>query len=145
MFHEFSWTSLVASKKRSRSALSAPRRASVRYRTLLRLERALRLLTERYGARATLGEVLTLTAGLARLCRSDRVTIAEIAEATGLRKQNISRWAKKRVGQSILLHANEDDRRIKEVVLIDPDQGQDYVEALARILGTDGTTTDDRA
>lgn len=107
----------------------------------------MRLLTDRYGARATLGEVLTLTAGLARLCRSDRVTIAEIADATGLRKQNISRWAQKRVGHSIVLRANEDDKRIKEVVLVDPEQGQDYVEELARILGTldDPSASEDRA
>ncbi|MCH8882813.1 MAG: MarR family transcriptional regulator, partial [SAR324 cluster bacterium] len=67
----------------------------------------------------------------------DRVTLAEIADATGLRKQNLSRWALKRMGQSIELKSNEDDRRIKEIVLIDPGQGQEYVEAVARTLGID--------
>jgi len=97
----------------------------------------LHLMVERYGARMTLGEALAVAVTMTRLCRVDRVTLAEIADATGLRKQNLSRWALKRMGQSIELKSNEDDRRIKEIVLIDPDQGQEYVEALARTLGID--------
>ncbi len=109
---------------------------TLRYATLSRLETVLRLLNDRYGSRMTLGEMLAITAGMARLCKRDRVTVAEIAEATGLRKQNVSRWAQKRVGQSIQLQSNEDDRRIKEVVLVDPRRGQEYLEELALIIGT---------
>jgi hypothetical protein len=41
------------------------------------------------------------------------------------------------MGQSIEVRTNEDDQRIKEIVLIDPSRGQEYVEALARTLGID--------
>jgi transcriptional regulator with XRE-family HTH domain len=92
-------------------------------------------MVERYGARMTLGESLAIASTMSRLCRVDRVTLAEIADATGLSKQNISRWAQKRMGQSIEVKYNEDDRRIKEIVLIDPRRGQEYVEALAQTLG----------
>lgn len=118
-------------------SVAAARSARLRYKTLSRLEAVLHLMVERYGARMTLGEALAVAVTMTRLCRVDRVTLAEIADATGLRKQNLSRWALKRMGQSIELKSNEDDRRIKEIVLIDPGQGQEYVEALARTLGID--------
>jgi len=109
----------------------------VRYRTLTELEKVLRLLIDRHGARMTLGEMLAITAGMARLCRQDQVTIAEISEATGLPKQNLSRWARKRVGDSISLKVNEDDQRVQDVVMKDALRGQENIERLARIFGTD--------
>ena len=123
-------------KTKPRSAAAA-RTARLRYKTLSRLEATLQLMVERYGARTTLGEALAISMTMGRLCKVDRVTVAEIADATGLRKQNISRWAQKRMGQSIEVRSNEDDQRIKEIVLIDPSRGQEYVEALARTLGID--------
>jgi hypothetical protein len=111
----------------------------LRYRTLMELEKVLRLLVDRHGARMTLGEMLAITASMARLCRQDQVTIAEIAEATGLPKQNLSRWARKRIGKSISLKVNEDDQRVQDVVMTDAFQGQENIERLARILGTDKT------
>jgi hypothetical protein len=109
----------------------------VRYRTLTELEKVLRLLVDRHGARMTLGEMLAITAGMARLCRQDQVTIAEISEATGLPKQNLSRWARKRVGDSISLRINEDDQRVQDVMMKDALRGQENIERLARIFGTD--------
>lgn len=121
-------------KSKPRSAAAA-RTARLRYKTLTRLQATLQLMVERYGSRTTLGEALAISMTMARLCQADRVTVAEVADATGLRKQNISRWAQKRMGQSIEVRSNEDDRRIKEIVLIDPSRGKEYVEALARTLG----------
>jgi len=111
----------------------------IRYRTLTELEKVLRLLVDRHGARMTLGEMLAVTAAMARLCRKDHVTIAEIAEATGLPKQNLSRWARKRVGESISLKVNEEDQRVQDLVMTDAYRGQDNIERLARIFGTDRT------
>ena len=111
--------------------------ADIRYRTLSELEKVLRLLVDHHGARMTLGEMLAITAGMARLCRKSQVTIAEIAEATGLPKQNLSRWARKRVGDSIDLKVNEDDQRVQDLVMTDAFRGQENIERLARILGTD--------
>ena len=111
--------------------------AEVRYRTLLELEKVLRLLVDRHGARMTLGEMLAIAASMARFCKQDQVTIAEISEATGLPKQNLSRWARKRVGDSIALKVNEDDQRVHDVVMTDMFRGQENIERLARIFGTD--------
>ncbi|MCB1686401.1 MAG: MarR family transcriptional regulator [Pseudomonadales bacterium] len=108
--------------------------------TLSRLEAVLRLLVDRHGARMTLGETLAITAAMVRLCRQDRVTIAEIAEATGLPKQNLSRWAKKRIGDSITLRVNEEDRREHDVIIIDQYRGQETIERLAAMLNI---TTDE--
>ena len=109
----------------------------IRYQTLTRLEAILRQLVDHHGARLTLGEMLAVTAAMGRLCKQDRVTIAEIADATGLPKQNLSRWAQKRIGDSIYLKVNEDDQRMHDVVMLDRDRGQENLERLARLLGTD--------
>ena len=109
----------------------------VRYRTLIELEKLLRLLMDRHGARTTLGEMLAVTAGMARLCKKDRVSIAEISEATGLPKQNLSRWARKRIGESLSLQVNDDDQRMHDLIMVDANRGQEHIERLAKILGTD--------
>ena len=114
-----------------------PEALDLRYRTLVRLEALLRNLVDRHGARSTLGEILAVTATRARLCRKEQVSIAEIAESTGLPKQNLSRWARKREGDSIFLRVNEDDQRMLDVIMTDSARGQDHIEKLARILGTD--------
>lgn len=106
----------------------------LRFRTLTRMESILRLLVERHGARMTLGELLAVYAAMARLCKHDRVTVSEVADATGLPKQNISRWAQKRVGQSIGLIVNEDDQRVRDLALLDDRRGQKNIERLAEIL-----------
>lgn len=107
----------------------------IRYRTLTLLEALLKLLVERHGARMTIGELLAITASMARLCRSEKVTIAEIAEATGLPKQNLSRWARKRIGESIYLEVNKEDQRIHDVVMLDPRRAQEHLEQVAALLG----------
>ena len=111
----------------------------LRHRTLIRLEDVLRLLVDRHGARTTLGEMLAITAAMARLCTKPEVSIAEISEATGLPKQNLSRWARKRIGDSIELRVNDQDQRVHDVILVDQRRGQDNIERLARVLGTDKT------
>jgi len=109
----------------------------LRYRTLVKLEEVLRLLVDRHGARMTLGEMLAIIATLSRLCQKSNVSIAEISEATGLPKQNLSRWARKRVGESLALRVNEQDQRMHYLVLMDRMRGQENLERLARVLGTD--------
>ena len=79
---------------------------------------------------------LAIYASMARLCKQDRVTIGEIAEATGLSKQNVSRWAQKRIGDSIYLKINEDDQRMHDVAMLDRERGQESIERMAEILGT---------
>jgi len=114
-----------------------PDKNELRYRTLTKLEFVLRQLVDHHGARMTLGEMLAITASMARLCKQDRVSIAEIAEATGLPKQNLSRWARKRIGDSIYLQINEEDQRIHDVAMLDRQRGSESIERLAAILGTE--------
>ena len=109
----------------------------LRYRTLRQLEQILRLLVDRHGARMTLGEMLAITVSMARLCKQDQVTIGEIADATGLPKQNLSRWARKRIGDSISLKINDEDQRMHDVMMLEQDRGQENIEKLARLLNTD--------
>jgi len=114
--------------------LARRNRAELRYETLVRLEEFIGLLVGRYGARMTLGELWTITTGLRMLCKKEWVTVAEIAEATGLPKQNISRWIQKRLGDSIRLRTNDDDQRMKDLVLADPMRAQAFIEELAATL-----------
>ncbi len=111
----------------------------VRYRTLTQMEKVLRVLVERHGARTTVGELLAVYAAMAKLCKQEQVSIAEISEATGLPKQNLSRWVRKRVGDSISLRVNEDDQRVHDVVMVDSRRGQENIERLAGIFKTDGS------
>lgn len=109
----------------------------MRYETLSALEEILRQLVLHHGARVTLGEMLAITAAMARFCKHDRVTIAEIAEATGLPKQSISRWAQKRLGESLVLTLNDDDGRVRELSLLDDQRGRDNLARLAEIMKLD--------
>ena len=73
---------MSGNKRRTTSQSSADARtARLRYKTLSRLEAALQLMVERYGSRMTLGEALAIASTMGRLCRVDRVTLAEIADA----------------------------------------------------------------
>lgn len=110
--------------------------AELRYETLQRLEEICSLLVDHYGARMTLGELHAIIATLRKLCRQDRVSVAEIADATGLPKQNISRWMQKRLGDSIYLRVNEDDQRMRDIVLLDSRRGQEFFEELAVSMAT---------
>lgn len=116
-----------------------PNAEEIRYRTLTQMEKVLRVLVDRHGARATIGEMLAIYAGMARLCKQDQVSIAEIAEATGLPKQNLSRWARKRIGDSISLRINEDDQRVHDVVMMDTLRGQENIERLAKLFKIEGS------
>ena len=62
------------------------------------------------------------------------MTIAEIAEATGLPKQSLSRWAQKRVGDSIVLNVNEDDQRVHDVRLVNHQVAAEPLSQLAEVL-----------
>jgi IS5 family transposase len=118
----------------------------IRYRTLTRLEALLHLLVDRHGARMTLGEMLAITAAMALFCKQDRVTIGQIAEATGIPKQNISRWATKRIGDSIFLKINEEDQRMHDVAMLDRERGQAHIEQMAELFGIlQGTTREEPA
>jgi DNA-binding transcriptional regulator GbsR (MarR family) len=108
--------------------------AELRFETLSILEELLMAFVERYGRRTTLGEVLAVMASLKRLCRQDSVTVAEIAEATGLPKQSLSRWAQKRVGSSIVLNVNDEDQRVHDVRLLDKQIASEPIARFARIL-----------
>ena len=108
-----------------------------RFETLSALEEILHQLVLHHGARVTLGEMLAITAAMARFCKRDRVTIAEIAGATGLPKQSISRWAQKRLGESIALKMNDDDGRVRDLSLMDNQRGRDNIARLAEIMKID--------
>ena len=106
----------------------------LRFETLNTLEEIMRQLVHHHGARITLGEMLAITAAMARWCKQDQVTIAEIAEATGLPKQSVSRWAQKRLGESIVLKTNDEDGRIREISMLDSQRGRDNIARLAEIM-----------
>jgi hypothetical protein len=116
----------------------------LRYETLSIIEELLMAWVERYGRRTTLGEMLAIMAGLKRLCLKDQVTVAEIAEATGLPKQSLSRWAQKRVGASIQLNVNEDDQRVHDLVLLDRNIAAEPIRRFAEILKLVEPDTPDR-
>lgn len=109
----------------------------MRFETLSALEEILHQLVVHHGARVTLGEMLAITAAMARFCTADRVSIAEIAAATGLPKQSISRWAQKRLGESLALKMNDEDGRVRDLSLLDNQRGQDNIVRLAEIMKID--------
>ena len=105
-----------------------------RKQTLGRMEDLMAVLVSRYGRRTTLGEIYAVYAALHRMCSQECVTVAEIAEATGLPKQSLSRWAQKRVGDSIILNINEDDQRVHDVRLVNKQVATEPLKLLAEIL-----------
>ncbi len=81
---------------------------------------------ERFGSRATVGEVFAhLNAELAAL-QGERITSAELAERSGQPPQNISRWIQK--SESLQLVDHPEDGRAKVVDVIEPGEVETFID-----------------
>jgi DNA-binding MarR family transcriptional regulator len=102
------------------------------------LEEILKLLVERFGSERSLGEAYATCHAL-RMVREGRdFSVSDIARATGLPKQNLSRWLKYQVsiGQANT-RASEDDARRQQIGITDPAWAFRHLERAAEIFGCD--------
>ena len=85
---------------------------------------------ERFGSRATAGEVFThLTAELAAL-EGERITSAELAERAGQSPQNVSRWISR--SPNLRLVSHPEDGRAKIVDVVEPALIEEFIEQTLR-------------
>jgi DNA-binding transcriptional regulator GbsR (MarR family) len=100
------------------------------------LEDLLAVLVERFGRSKTLGEVYATVHALRVLRSGGTLTLSEVAEATGSSKQNLSRWLKYQIeiGQVTTREA-EDDGRMRNFDITDPDWAYRHLESVAEVLG----------
>ncbi len=102
----------------------------------MQLEELLELLVQRFGSDRSLGEAFATCYAL-RMAREGReVGLSDIARATGLPKQNLSRWLAYQVsiGQAHT-RASEDDARRQEIGITDPVWAFRHLERVAEIFG----------
>lgn len=99
------------------------------------LEDLLAVLVQRFGTGKTLGEVYATAYALRVLRSGGNPSIAEVAEATGCSKQNLSRWLKFQItiGQAVTGDV-EDDGRKRSIGITDPDWAYRHLEAVAEVL-----------
>ena len=94
------------------------------------------VLVERFGAGRSLGEVYATCYAIGVLREGRTPSISEISEATGCSKQNLSRWLQFQVdiGQA-KTQASEDDARVQEIDITDPDWAFRHLQSIADVLG----------
>ena len=101
-----------------------------------KLEDLLKVLVERFGAGRSLGEVYATTYFLRILQEGRKPSLSEVSAATGISKQNLSRWLKYQIeiGQAVT-SPTEDDGRVHQIDITDPDWAYRHLEQVAEILG----------
>jgi DNA-binding transcriptional regulator GbsR (MarR family) len=99
------------------------------------LEELLRILIDRFGGSRTLGEVYANTYALHMARDCEEFTLADIAEKTGVSKQNLSRWLKQHVetGYVAVQPHYQDDRR-KSISISNLDYACRHLPSIARVF-----------
>jgi DNA-binding transcriptional regulator GbsR (MarR family) len=100
------------------------------------LEALLKVLVERFGASRTLGEVYATTNALRAVREGRDFTLAEVADQTGISKQNLSRWLKIHIetGHAVIQPHQEDGRR-QSIDVVDLKYACRHLPAIADVLG----------
>ncbi|MGD8832853.1 MAG: hypothetical protein PVF57_19765, partial [Pseudomonadales bacterium] len=100
------------------------------------LEQLLKVFVDRFGASRTLGEAYAITYGLRVWREGGQVTLADVAEHTGIPKQNLSRWLKSRLeAQIVQTEPHDTDARMHQIKVVDIDDTSRHLAAAAEILG----------
>jgi len=101
-----------------------------------RLEDLLAALVTRFGAERTLGEVHATSYALRMSREGSKFSVSDVAKATGVSKQSISRWLQHHVDTGVVkTQPAEDDARIQEITITDPARAYRHLEPIAKILG----------
>lgn len=101
------------------------------------LEELLKVLVERFGTSRTLGEVYALTYALRTVREGKTLTLSDVAERTGIPKQNLSRWLKSQVERERAeIQLAEDDARRYIITVTNLDGGCRHLPAVAELLNS---------
>ncbi len=100
------------------------------------LEDLLAVLVARFGAERSLGEIHATSYALRLSREGSKFSVSDVAKATGVSKQSLSRWLQHHVdtGQ-VKTQPAEDDARIQEITITDPAWAYRHLEPMAKILG----------
>jgi transcriptional regulator with XRE-family HTH domain len=102
------------------------------------LEDLLLVLVARFGAGCSLGEVYATSYFFRTLREGRKTSVSDAARATGLSKQNLSRWLQSKIDLGeVYTHLSDDDARIQEIGIVDLEWSYRHLELLAEILGCD--------
>lgn len=119
-------------------AIRDPRTARSRIRLLSpdrQLEQLLKVLIERFGPARTLGEVFATTYGLHAYREGRSLTLADIAENTGISKQNLSRWLKVHIETDhVVMQPHQDDGRMHTIEISDLSYACRHLDAVADVF-----------
>ncbi|MGD8418777.1 MAG: hypothetical protein PVH91_17060 [Pseudomonadales bacterium] len=102
----------------------------------LQLERLLRILVDRFGAARSLGEVYATTHALRAYREGRSLTLADIAEQTGISKQNLSRWLKVHIDtEHAIALPHQVDGRKQNIDIINLAYACRHLGAVAEVIG----------
>jgi DNA-binding MarR family transcriptional regulator len=99
------------------------------------LEDLLTVLIERFGGARTLSEVYATTYGMRAYREGRTISLKDIAEKTGVSKQNLSRWLQTHVETDhVVTNPAEDDARIQELTIADEAYAYRHLEPIAKVF-----------
>jgi hypothetical protein len=99
------------------------------------LEQLMKILIERFGPARTLGEVYATTYGLHAYRAGRSLTLADIAENTGISKQNLSRWLKAHIETDhVVMQPHQDDGRSHTIEISDLRYACRHLDAIAEVF-----------
>jgi DNA-binding MarR family transcriptional regulator len=99
------------------------------------LEELLKILIERFGASRTIGEIYALTYAMHLAREGKTLSLSEVAEHTGIPKQNLSRWLKSQVEKERAeIELAEDDARRYNIKVTRLESGSRHLAAIAKLL-----------
>ena len=108
-----------------------------------KLEELIKLLVQRFGPDRSLGEVYATVYALRMAREGGDFSITDIAKATGLPKQNLSRWLQYQIsiGQA-KTEPSEDDARRHQITITDPVWAYRHLPRIAELLNCPLDTRD---
>ena len=100
------------------------------------LDDLLAVLVDRFGSETSLGEVRAISYALRMTREGRKFSVSDVAKATGVSKQSLSRWLQHHVDTGVVkTQPAEDDARIQEITITDPARAYRHLEPMAKILG----------
>lgn len=101
----------------------------------VQLEQLLKILVDRFGPNRSLGQVYATTYALRVHREGGVINLTDVAQQTGISKQNLSRWREALVRRErVLVQPYEDDGRIQFIDVINPHRACRHLPAVAEIF-----------
>jgi len=102
------------------------------------LEALLKILIDRFGPARSLAEVYAKTYALRVIREGGVINLTDVAEKTGISKQNLSRWRKSLEQRNrVLVGPHDEDGRIQNIDVVNLESAGRHLPRIAEALGVE--------